>query len=62
MEAEIKELKRQLRLARFSPRRKEMENLRWENLQLARLNEKLLKEIQLYQSAYESLSLHLNSK
>lgn len=62
MEAEIQELKRQLRLARFSPRRKEMDKLRWENLKLAEQNEKLLKENQLYKSAYESLSLQLNQK
>jgi hypothetical protein len=54
---EIKELKRQLRLSRFSPRKKEMDTLRRENLQLSLYNQRLIKERELLQKAYDSLLL-----
>ena len=54
---EIKELKRQLRLSRFSPRKKELNTLRRENLQLSLHNQRLIKERDLLQKAYDSLLL-----
>ena len=56
-ENEIKELQRQVRLSRFSPRKKEMDTLRSENLQLSLHNQRLIKERDLLQKAYDSLLL-----
>jgi hypothetical protein len=54
---EIKELKRQLRLSRFNPRKTEVDKLRRENLQLSLHNQQLMKERDLLQRAYDSLLL-----
>jgi hypothetical protein len=54
---EIKELKRQLRLSRFRPRKIEVDKLRRENLQLSLHNKRLMKERDLLKKAYDSLLL-----